>query len=393
MKYKLLLFIPFLISIYLNPCYAEKKDTLNSKHILSNLDSLRIAKVSLGKFKITPFIVPSYTPETELLISGGGLISYSIQKKNKKLSRSSISFEAGYSTNRSKTGSITSTIYGKNDKTRFYTNYWMRNMPDRYWGVGYDYGRNQVNSDSTTLYYRNWFRINHKTLFRVNDKIFIGFIIDYNSTIAKDLNPVMNNDEYILKYGTDIKNTGFGITLQYDTRDYVQNAYEGYLLEGNYTNYNSLITNDFRFSILNFDLRKYITLSRHRQTLALQCRSRVGLGDVPWTNLSQLGSPNDLRGYFWGRYRDKSYLYGIAEFRHMFKRFKPSITGSMDSRLGYVLWCGFGSISKKITGFKKWLPNYGLGLRFEVQPRLNFRIDYGFGNDSKAMYFTFAESF
>ena len=49
------------------------------------------------------------------------------------------------------------------------------------------------------------------------------------------------------------------------------------------------------------------------KTLAWQFRTRIGKGDVPWGELSQPGTPFDLRGYRWGRYRDKSMLYMVLE--------------------------------------------------------------------------------
>jgi hypothetical protein len=42
---------------------------------------------------------------------------------------------------------------------------------------------------------------------------------------------------------------------------------------------------------------------------------------------------------------------------------------------------------------KHWLPNAGVGLRFELQKRMNVRLDYGFGLDSQAFYISFNEAF
>jgi hypothetical protein len=39
------------------------------------------------------------------------------------------------------------------------------------------------------------------------------------------------------------------------------------------------------------------------------------------------------------------------------------------------------------------LPDFGLGYRFEVQPRMNLRIDFGFGPDAFGVYFDFTEAF
>jgi hypothetical protein len=34
-----------------------------------------------------------------------------------------------------------------------------------------------------------------------------------------------------------------------------------------------------------------------------------------------------------------------------------------------------------------------LGLRYEVQPRMNLRIDFGIGKDSNSLYVSFTEAF
>jgi hypothetical protein len=63
------------------------------------------------------------------------------------------------------------------------------------------------------------------------------------------------------------------------------------------------------------------------------------------------------------------------------------------SRHGIVVWGGLGSIGKDIAGLDNWLTNYGFGYRFEVQPRVNLRVDVGFGNDSMGFYVNFNEAF
>ena len=46
-----------------------------------------------------------------------------------------------------------------------------------------------------------------------------------------------------------------------------------------------------------------------------------------------------------------------------------------------------------VDDFQKWLPNFGLGFRFEVEPRMNLRLDLGFGKNSAGFYFSFNEAF
>ncbi len=121
---------------------------------------------------------------------------------------------------------------------------------------------------------------------------------------------------------------------------------------------------------------------------ALQAKSRLGVGNVPYGEMSQLGTLFDLRGYTWGRYRDKSMLFFIGEYRHMFNK----RSGEM-SKHGVVAWLGTGSVFDSPSGLKNWLPNGGVGYRLEVQPRMNLRIDIGVGRETQGFYFNFNEAF
>ncbi len=60
---------------------------------------------------------------------------------------------------------------------------------------------------------------------------------------------------------------------------------------------------------------------------------------------------------------------------------------------GAVLWAGAGSIGTTARDFQNWLPNMGIGYRLTVQPRMNLRLDYGFGRASSGFYFNFNECF
>ena len=67
----------------------------------------------------------------------------------------------------------------------------------------------------------------------------------------------------------------------------------------------------------------------------------------------------------------------------------------MLNHIGFVAWtgCGFmGPTPGKIEGV---LPNYGVGLRIEVQPRMNVRLDLGKNtvNNQTLFYFNMTEAF
>jgi hypothetical protein len=81
-------------------------------------------------------------------------------------------------------------------------------------------------------------------------------------------------------------------------------------------------------------------------------------------------------------------MFLIPEYRHTFKKKNGEL-----SKQGAVVWAGVGTLGDAVSNLDGWLPNIGLGYRFEVQPRMNVRFDIGFGKESMGFYFNFCEAF
>lgn len=379
----------------LSAAAQSRRDTIPSTaidEVLQNSDSLRALSFAAGPMKFVPFIAPSYTPEMQFLVTAGGLITFSFDREDKHLLRSSIPFSYGKSTNGSTQLAIRANLFLREDKWRITGEIWRKNMPDNYFGVGFDNAFNTPQSDSTTLYRRDWKRIYAKVAHQYKPKLFVGGIYDASSTEVTDLNPAMRNDAYIQRFGTSIRNRGLGAMFIYDSRDMPVNAYTGLYLDASVINYSRAWGGVSEFWVIDLDYRQYIPVG-HRHTVAWQVRSRNCRGDVPWTELSQIGTPWDLRGYIWGQYRDELMLYTMGEYRHMFNRRTPNKKGSLESRWGFASWLGMGTVATDVASIPAALPNAGVGIRFETETRSNVRIDYGVGLNSSAFYVTFYEAF
>lgn len=350
-------------------------------------------RVTIGKPKFTPFIAPVYTPEVDLMLTIGGLFTFKVNVLDSILQRSSVPFSVGYSTNGSFSVNFRPYIYGKNDKWRIFGNLWLKNMPDNYWGVGYQNGKNVMKSDSTTAYQRFWWQLDFNFIRKVAKNLFAGVKLDLNKTEASDLNPRMVEDEYVVRQGTEFKNSGIGGIIQYDSRDFTVNAYSGLYVSLSATAFRSFLHGTTNYNEYLLDYRQYKQIKRPGRTIAWQIKMELNTDDVPWTDMAMLGTPFDLRGYISGRYRDKSVTLGIVEYRHMFMRKTPNKKGSYKSKHGFVTWVGTGAISPLVRKSTDFLPNVGIGYRFEIQDRMNARIDFGIGEDSRAFYVSFNEAF
>ena len=358
---------------------------------LERLDERRQERLAAGLPLFTPFAAPSYSPEFQFTFSGGFLYTFKTDRADSTLQRSSIPFAFGVSTNGSLLGSTTTTIYGPHDRWRAFVNLWYRDNPDNYWGVGYDNAREREKGETVTAYQRQWFRFNPVFVYRVAPSLYAGPVLDYNFTRASELSPGVATDADIRADGVDNTNAGAGLSVQYDTRDVIQNPYNGIYLELRGSTYGEVAGGQNAYRALRADYRQYHQFGRLRRVLAWQLYSRLVTEGAPWPELTQIGTPFDLRGYVWGRFRDRAGSFALVEYRHMLRHRSPN---DFIGRLGWVAWTGVGFVS---DGYEDHLsnafPNVGAGLRFEVEPRMNIRLDVGFGLESSSFYISFNEAF
>ena len=366
----------------------KKLDKIEKK---ARKDSLTQAKISEGKFLISPLILPAYTPELGGLLAVGGIMSFKTNPNDDLIQRSSFPFTLGYSTTGAIVFSGKLSSYWKEDKFRLHGDFWYKDMPDNYWGIGYDNAFSTPVSDTTTAYHRQWWWINPRFLFRLRENMYAGLSIDYNYTKGSDAAQQVEDDPFYSEFKDKPLNSGLGVILQYDSRDIPVNAWKGWYVNLDYTYFGTYLGGDNDYSVINVDVRNYINTGRVGSTFAWQARGRFTMGDVPYGEMSQLGTPFDLRGYTWGRYRDESMVFLIGEYRHQFSNPDGSLKKS-----GIVAWVAGGTVfgvDNTTMANMKILPNFGVGYRFELQPRMNMRIDFGLGRETMGIYFNFNEAF
>jgi len=249
---------------------------------------------TFGKFWITPILGPGYTPELGFLIAGGTLVSYKFDDVSP---RSSAPISLSYSSTGALVFTVKPSFYLLEDRLRVDAYLGIKDMTDNYFGVGYDLGSSTTLGETTTQYHRDYRQLNGGAMWRVWPNLYLGGWLDLNRTEATKLAPQMAQDPTIAAQGTYFKNTGVGPILRYDSRDFPQNAFEGVFLQAQYLFYRPGLGGTTNYSIIDLDYRQYLSLDRPGVTLAWNVRTRHGSGEqVPWTELSLLGSATDLRG-------------------------------------------------------------------------------------------------
>lgn len=183
------------------------------------------------------------------------------------------------------------------------------------------------------------------------------------------------------------KNAAVGLTMRYDTTDDAYAPRRGQVLNASYLRYAPSLGGDFDFATTDINAKTFHALAAN-DVLATQIYLGSGSGRMPFFNLFQLGGKNLLRGYYYGRYRDRNMLVAQTEWRHQIK-----------GPAGMVVFAGLGDVTeefKQIAGVQPKMAA-GFGLRYQLVERtkINLRLDFAFarGERNPSVYLYILEAF
>lgn len=342
---------------------------------------------------------PSYTPEASLGIGGAMLMTFRMNQQDTISQRSFIPVGFNISINGTFVAAGAGTLFFNENKFRIYIKYGYRTEPSNFYGIGYDEIKAAENlndlygKDSVTFHKAN-VQFFPRFVWEVKPHIYVGALLDFNYSKSKEMPEWMAQNSQILKFGNKYHNIGIGALLQYDARDDVATPFSGMFLSAMGTIYGKYLGGNNNYEIIELEYRQFKQVFKRRSTLAWTAKTQISMDNVPYTELPGFGNPFDLRGYTWGKYRDKSMAYGIVEYRHMFMSQEAYERGAFWSKFGVVGWVGTGTIGKTPADWNKWKLNYGVGLRIQLQPRKNFRLDIGKEPGQKwGIYMNMTEAF
>ena len=292
-------------------------------------------------------------------------------------------------------------LFFKNDKFRIFGQFSYKNTQENFYGVGYSTNKNYERSDSTSQYRYSGIQINPWFLFRIGESNwFAGPQIDLNyDKISSPAKYLVEQEDYKKAGGDEngYKNfsSGLGFLLTYDTRDIPANPYKGLYVDFRGIMYQKWLGGDDNFYRFEVDYRQYKSVGK-RKVLAWTVQTKNVFGkNIPLNKYVLSGTPFDLRGYYMGQYRDKSSHVALVEYRQMFNTDRSNWLKRIVHHLGFVAWGGAGFMGPNPGKIEGVLPNAGLGLRIEVQPRMNVRLDFGrnFINRQNLFYFNMTVDF
>ncbi len=250
----------------------------------------------------------------------------------------------------------------------------------QFYGIG-----NPAPLDAQEFYEVNFPRVRLNWLRRVHSDLFIGLRYWFESyKITKiDSEGLLANADITGSQGG--LNSSPGIVSIYDSRDNVFFPGRGWYVETSLQHDNSWTGSDFSYTTFSVDASTYFT-TPWEHVIALNGFGVFQRGEPPFHLLAALGGSRKLRGYFEGRFRDKSLLLGQVAYR-----------SPLFWRIGAVAFLGYGGVAPQIADFSlnNFLLAGGAGLRFTLDPekKINVRFDAGFGQGTSGYYLTIGEAF
>lgn len=327
------------------------------------------------KFDLTWVLGPSYSAVTKvsLGILASGL--YRIDRTDTITQPSNVSLYANISTSGYYKVGVTGLNLMDRNRHRIKYDISFASMPIDYWGIGYAMAQAEKSSMVEKRY-----RIDAEYQYEMARNFFGGVALDFTHAAAKKV----ANPDYMLGQRDKYTATGWGLSLQYDSRDFAPNPYKGIYLSLRETYFPAALGTTETIWRTTFTGNYYQRLWKGC-TLALDAYMEYNAGkEIPWSMVAQLGGGYRMRGYYLGQYRDNGMIEVQAELRQ-----------KIYNRHGIVVWVGAGNVFPNFNSFqwRQTLPNYGIGYRWEFKHRVNVRIDYGRGKHGGSVVFNVNEAF
>lgn len=333
-------------------------------------------------YQLIAIPIAFYTPETDFGFGGGGQL-FLLNEKNRYKDRiSNVLFSGIYTLNEQIMLEIKPQIYLGSGDYFIDAQYLLEIFPNLFWGIG-----NNTPDENEEVYSRTSHQFNLAFLKSLPSNLNFGFEFTFiNHEITK------RTEGGILESGSVIGSdraviSGLGAVFNYDTRDKTGSPNEGFYYQAKAQFASEILGSTSDFNKFIIDLREYAPLGP-KSLLAFQIYLENNFGDVPFQALASFGGGSRARGYFFGRFLDKSMYVTQAEYRW---RFKPRWTLNAFALTGEV-----AERPNDFFSVSNMKPSFGLGARFKIFKDKDtwLRFDYGTGIDGNSgIYFGINEAF
>ena len=334
-----------------------------------------------------PFPVLSSAPETGVEAGLIGLYSFYTDKNDTFARVSNLSATFTANTKKQTNFKSINDVWTSNNKYHFTNEIRLKNFPANFYGIG----ANTLKENKILLDQRR-FLINFGVEKKVFGPFYTGIKVSYDQYRYKD-NGVKTFLPPDTLYGHNGgENFSFGIQEVLDNRNNNTYTTNGSWLKIYYSYSPGWFGSDnYKGSFLTGDFSSFKTIA-HNLVLGVNANFQSFLSSpVPFYLLPQLGNDQMMRGYYHGRYRDKSFLAAQSELRW---RFNPRFAVVGFGGMGTV----YGQENLQLDNFKY---SWGGGFRyfFDIAKGFTLRLDYAIAEKvpgekrQTGFYFSFGEAF
>ena len=256
-------------------------------------------------------------------------------------------------------------------------------FPLLYYGIGPDTPAEELAQvDANSL------QLRERVLRKIYKGVYLGLGFDLQRLTSVEFEQI-GDEPILLPTGYNgSTNVGLGLGLVFDQRHNVLNVREGFFGETGFLRYSDKWGSKYDFTNYFLDARYFQPMAKNN-VLATQFFAATNTGNVPFNQLALMGGESLMRGYYLGRYRDKSLLASQIEYR-----FLPF---SFSKRLGASAFFGAGTVAPSIgeLSLSKLKVAGGAGLRFLLFPKKDVftRLDLAFTEEGNGVYFFIGEAF
>jgi outer membrane protein assembly factor BamA len=325
-----------------------------------------------------PFIY--YSPETKLAFGGGGVFNFRAGRRKEESRTSSIWGYASYNMARQFSVLVKPEIFLKANSVYLHANIRYERAPQLFYGIG-----NDMPAAAEESFTPKTLTVQLGAKKRVIASLFAGLQYDFENLVLEKVEPGGLLDAGLIPGRDGGMFSGFGLSLDWDTRDAVLFPRRGVFAALNADAYGSMAGSDATYTSLKLDIRKYVGVGVDR-VMAFQVYVHSTGGDVPFQRLALLGGESLMRGYYKGRFRDKGLFALQAEYRQL-----------VTARIGIAAFAGLADVFPGLGDFRVERLKYSLGggLRYVVNKRdgTAVRLDLAWGQACFGAYLTAKEAF
>lgn len=327
-------------------------------------------------FVIVP--IPLYSPETGWAININSAFLYRSEPDDKDTTPSIVQVSLIYSEKKQSDDYLEINHYLKGNEYVFKGILQYKKYPDKFFGTG-NYTLPDV-SENYTVEYEYFLAEGYK---KIIPGLYAGLRYVFQNNAMLEMQP---SGLVSLTPGSEgLRQSGAGLLLKWDTRDFVYYATEGALHQISILSFGPGIGSQNIFNKFEADFRWFFKTFEN-QSGSVQAYAALSGGDVPFFFMPFIGGDKMLRGYYKGRYRENNMISLQAEYHfHLFNLFI------------LTLHAAAGEVMGEFTDFSTSGMKYsaGAGLRFILEPkdRLTARLDIGFTPDSMGVYLMAGEAY